>query len=87
MGKVIDASEISLGIYLSKNQGSFNIPFTQRPYTWEKEDVIKLLEDIIIMVYENRGEDYVHVVNFLLFIIRMVKNIFTTGNKELLHLS
>ena len=66
MGKVIDASEISLGIYLSKNQGSFIIPFTQRPYTWEKEDVIKLLEDII-MVYENRGEDYVHVVNFFTF--------------------
>lgn len=66
MGKVIDASEISLGIYFSKNQGRFNVPFTQRPYTWEKEDVIKLLEDII-MVYENRSEDYVHVVNFFTF--------------------
>ncbi|ALF59726.1 DUF262 domain-containing protein [Psychrobacter urativorans] len=66
MGKVIDASEISLRKYLSKNQGQFNVPFTQRPYTWEKEDVSKLLEDVI-MVYENRSEDHVHVVNFFTF--------------------
>lgn len=66
MGKVIDASEISLGKYLSKNQGQFNVPFTQRPYTWEKEDVNKLLEDVI-MVYENYKEDHIHVVNFFTF--------------------
>ncbi|MEJ6067176.1 DUF262 domain-containing HNH endonuclease family protein [Psychrobacter sp. 16-Bac2893] len=66
MGKVIDASEISLGKYLSKNQGQFNVPFTQRPYTWEKEDVNKLLEDVI-MVYENSKENHIHVVNFFTF--------------------
>lgn len=42
----------------SVKEKRFNIPLYQRLYSWEKEQIIQLLKDLLISFQEDRGKDY-----------------------------
>lgn len=59
--KQIDADEMSLEKYLLITEGTFVIPFSQRPYEWGEDQVKRLFNDLVGL-YEL--DDEIHMLNF-----------------------
>ena len=61
--KNIEANEQTLNSYLKINgeTGVLNIPFSQRPYEWEKTQVMRLFNDLVSLKDEN---EEMHMLNF-----------------------
>lgn len=60
--KLLEADTKKLGYLLSLSYGTLNIPYSQRPYEWEKEQVSRLFKDFY-SVYLNPESK--HVLNFI----------------------
>ncbi|KIH70675.1 DUF262 domain-containing protein [Salinicoccus roseus] len=59
--KKIDAHEMKLRKYLQISEGTLHIPFSQRPYEWEKDQVKRLFNDLTGL-YDL--EEEIHMLNF-----------------------
>lgn len=59
--KQIDANEMSLEKYLLITEGTFVIPFSQRPYEWGKDQVRRLFNDLVGL---HELDDEIHMLNF-----------------------
>ncbi|MCI2918764.1 DUF262 domain-containing protein [Staphylococcus hominis] len=62
MESLLKADDKKLNEYLLLSNGTFNIPYTQRPYEWNKAQVERLFGDIIA-IYEGKKEQ--HILNFI----------------------
>ncbi|MED2037287.1 DUF262 domain-containing HNH endonuclease family protein [Bacillus wiedmannii] len=62
METILKAREESLNGYLALVNGKLNIPYTQRPYEWNKTQITRLFNDILA-VYEKRQNQ--HILNFI----------------------
>lgn len=62
MSNILDVSEKTLGEYLALPNGTLNIPYTQRPYEWNKSQITRLFNDIL-SVY--KGDQVQHILNFI----------------------
>lgn len=60
--KLLEADTKKLGYLLSLSYGTLNIPYSQRPYEWGKEQVLRLFNDFY-STYLN--PDAQHVLNFI----------------------
>lgn len=57
----IDPKAETLGTYLKIDNGQLKIPFSQRPYEWDKPEVERLFDDLTSLYITND----VHMLNFL----------------------
>ncbi|WP_285119948.1 DUF262 domain-containing protein [Lactococcus petauri] len=59
----IEADDQSLSSYLmiKSDIGILNIPFSQRPYEWEKAQVVRLFNDLVSL---RDNSDEIHMLNF-----------------------
>lgn len=64
--KILDANDMKLSKYLLLDEGTLWLPYTQRPYTWNKPNVKRLFDDMM-MLYENRNNEIQHMLNFFTF--------------------
>lgn len=62
MESLLKAEDLSLHSYLNLANGKFLIPYTQRPYEWNKSQVSRLFYDIIAV---NEGVKDQHILNFV----------------------
>jgi len=61
--KLLNPQEKTLNDYLQISSGKLAIPFTQRPYTWEKDNILRLFDDLT-SIYFNKDKSQ-HVLNFI----------------------
>jgi uncharacterized protein with ParB-like and HNH nuclease domain len=59
---LLKAEDLNLNSYLNLSNGNFFIPYTQRPYEWNSNQVSRLFYDIIAV---NEGEKDQHILNFI----------------------
>ncbi|HBV04348.1 MAG TPA: DUF262 domain-containing protein [Staphylococcus sp.] len=62
MESLLKADDKKLNEYLLLSNGTFNIPYTQRPYEWSNSQVERLFNDVIA-VHEEKKEQ--HILNFI----------------------
>ena len=60
--EILKAREETLNGYLALVNGKLYIPYTQRPYEWNKTQISRLFNDILA-VYEGKQEQ--HILNFI----------------------
>lgn len=62
----LSAQTVTLKQYLSRDNGQYTIPFSQRPYEWGEAQVNRLFKDLTALGLSENSEDK-HVLNFFTF--------------------
>lgn len=62
----LSAQTVTLKQYLSRDNGQYTIPFSQRPYEWGEAQVNRLFKDLTALGLSENFEDK-HVLNFFTF--------------------
>lgn len=63
MSNILSAEEMTISDYLrlSDSKPGLNIPFSQRPYVWNKKEITRFWEDIVTVYKKNEEQ---HILNF-----------------------
>ena len=62
--KLLEADTKKLEYLLNLSYGTLYIPYSQRPYEWKKEQVLRLFNDLYA-VYANNDSTSTHILNFI----------------------
>lgn len=63
MNNILSAEEMTISDYLrlSDSKPGLNIPFSQRPYVWNKKEITRFWDDIVTVYKKNEEQ---HILNF-----------------------